>query len=217
MAFDELHTANFTWIGVRKSNVGQLHSFQALAYTKLVLTSVSVINENDTVDPNEQSGGGRDLPVTALEEGQDLGTSTWVQVTQEMINKFGAATLDLDPMHVDPSWARRESPYGDTIAFGFLTMSLLTHLMHTVFQRLSMQTSVRSGYFLNYGFDRVRLITPVKANQRIRGQFRVLKVRRVHEDRPIFTFGCEVEVEGGDRPALVAEWLATWITRNEPT
>jgi acyl dehydratase len=151
--------------------------------------------------------------IQALHAGRDLGPSDWVHVTQDMINLFGAATLDLDPMHVDPLWAREQSPYGDTIAFGFLTMSLLTHLVQSVLQTQSVDTSLRAGYFLNYGFDRVRLVSPVKANQRIRGHFRVLKVRRNDDDRPVLTFGCEVEVEGGSRPALVAEWLAIWIAR----
>jgi acyl dehydratase len=161
--------------------------------------------------------GGEAVVVTALREGQDLGKSLWVQVTQEMIDLFGAATLDLDPMHVDSTWAKRESPYGDTIAFGFLTISLLTHLMHSVLRSQSIQTSAQAGYFLNYGFDRLRLVTPVKVNQKIRAHFRVLKVRQAQGDRPVFTFGCEVEIEGGERLALVAEWLATWISKNEST
>ena len=166
---------------------------------------------------DDQIKGGRDIPVTALKEGQNLGISGWVQLTQDMISQFGTVTLDLDPMHVDPLWAKRESPYGDTIAFGFLTISLLTHLMHSVLRGQSIQTSSLTGHFLNYGFDRLRLLTPVKVNQRVRGHFRVQKIRRATGDRPIFTFACEIEVEGNEKPALVAEWLATWISKNEPT
>ncbi|MFO0511638.1 MAG: MaoC/PaaZ C-terminal domain-containing protein, partial [Gammaproteobacteria bacterium] len=64
-----------------------------------------------------------------FQPGVDLGTSDWIQITQEMVDKFGEATLDDDPMHVDPDWARRHSPFGKTVAFGFLTISLLTHVL----------------------------------------------------------------------------------------
>ena len=164
----------------------------------------------------DTASDGLALPVTSLRQGQDLGPSDWVHVTQDMISLFGAATLDLDPMHVDPEWARNASPYGGTIAFGFLTMSLLTPLIHAVLQSRSIKISTQAGHFLNYGFDRLRLVAPVKANQRIRGHFCVLKADTDGANRLLLTFGCEIEIEGGSRPALVAEWLAIWIPRDVP-
>jgi len=142
--------------------------------------------------------------------GRDLGASDWVTVTQEMINSFGAATLDHDPMHIDSAWAA-QGPFGDTIAFGFLTMSLLTHLLHQAMGTDSSRYDPSMGYYLNYGFDRLRLIAPVPVNSRVRGTFRVLDVRPDAGSRTIVKFIAEVEVEGQGRPAMAAEWLTVWV------
>jgi acyl dehydratase len=148
------------------------------------------------------------VPRTAqqFEPGRDLGASQWVPVTQAMISGFGDVTLDLDPMHINPAWAAA-GPFGTTIAFGFLTLSLLTHLLHDAMGTDSSHYDPAQGYFLNYGFNRVRLITPVKVGARIRGVFTVLDVRDDASARRITTFGATIEIEGGTRPALVAEWL----------
>lgn len=145
-----------------------------------------------------------------LQVGQDLGVSAWVPVDQQMIDRFGAATLDPDPMHVDPLWARQQGPFGHTIAFGFLTMSLLTHLLHSALNTDSARDPSNEGYYLNYGFDRLRLIATVPVGSRIRGRFKVLDVRD-SDGRIIVKFGVEVEIEGGNQPALVGEWLGIWI------
>jgi acyl dehydratase len=154
-------------------------------------------------------------PVTSrtfhsFEPGQELGTSEWLTVTQEMISKFGDATIDQDPMHVDPAWAAK-GPFGHTIAFGFLTMSLLTHLMHRVQGTDSSRYDPAQGYYLNYGFDRVRLVAPVPVDSRIRATFKVNEIRPDAQGRSIVKFGVEVHVEGGERVALVAEWLTCWV------
>jgi acyl dehydratase len=132
-----------------------------------------------------------------------------------MIGAFGDATRDHDPMHVDPAWASR-GPFNGTIAFGFLTMSLLTHFMHSAMGTDPKRHDPSLGYYLNYGFDRMRLISPVPVGSRIRGHFRVLEVRPDAKNRSILKFGATVEIEGGERPALSAEWLSVWVPPERP-
>lgn len=143
--------------------------------------------------------------------GTVVGSSRWVTVDQPMIDAFGAATLDPDPMHVDPEWAATQGPFGGTIAFGFLTISLLTHLLHDALGSEPGRDAYDRGYYLNYGFDRLRLVSPVRAGKRIRGVFR-LAAREVDErQRFVSTFDCTVEIEGEPRPALIATWLTVWV------
>ncbi|PCI54276.1 MAG: Nodulation protein N [Alphaproteobacteria bacterium] len=143
--------------------------------------------------------------------GRNLGNSPWVTVDQEMISKFGEATLDLDPMHVDPSWSKENSPYGETIAFGFLTSSLLTHMLHGVLGTSTAGDATDEGYFMNYGMDYLRFISPVPVNCRIRGYFKILDNRIDDRGRNIIKYDCEIKIEGVDKPALVAQWLAILI------
>ncbi len=151
------------------------------------------------------------LLFTILKAGQYLGHSQWITVTQNMIDQFGAVTLDPDPMHVDPVWARTHGPFEHTIAFGFLTVSLLTHLIHSTLHTRSGRGPSSEGYYMNYGFDRLRLVAPVPVESRVRGQFKVLEVRQDASERVIVKFGCEIEIEGNSQPALVADWLTIWI------
>ncbi|MFN3592074.1 MAG: MaoC/PaaZ C-terminal domain-containing protein [Thermaurantiacus sp.] len=139
--------------------------------------------------------------------GDAIGPSPWVAVTQAMIDQFGAATLDPDPMHIEPEWARRHSPFGGTVAYGFLTMSLLTHLLRAA----TGDVDRPEGAFINYGFDRLRLIAPVPADAHVRGTFTMREIRRTADDRELACFACEVAIAGSDRPALVGDWLALWI------
>lgn len=142
--------------------------------------------------------------------GQDIGVSAWVLIDQAMISAFGAATLDPDPMHIDAGWAAANSPFGTTLAFGFQTMSLLTHLLHDAAGTAPTSDPAGQGHYLNYGFDRLRLVAPVLCGARVRGKFHTLE-RRIDEDgRHIFKIAAEVEIEGQDRPALVGEWLTLW-------
>lgn len=140
----------------------------------------------------------------------DLGASAWLTVTQSMIDGFGAVTMDQDPMHVNPAWAAT-GPFGSTIAFGFLTISLLTHLMHNVMGTDAAGYDASDGYYLNYGFDRLRLVSPVPVGSRIRGHFRVLDVRPDPKGHSVVKTAVSVEIEGQERPALVAEWLSAWV------
>jgi acyl dehydratase len=143
--------------------------------------------------------------------GEALGTSKWITVDQPMIDAFGAATLDPDPMHVDPAWAREQGPFGGTIAFGFLTMSLLTHLMHDALGTVPGRDVLTNGYYLNYGFDRLRLVSPIRVGKRVRGVFGLAQRAVDERGRTVATFDCRIEIEGEDRPALVAQWLTVWV------
>lgn len=137
--------------------------------------------------------------------------SDWLTVTQDMISVFGENTLDPDPMHIDPDWAARNGPFGGAIAFGFLTVSLLTKLFYSAQGRLHEQDPAKDGLVLNYGFDRLRLVSPVRAGARIRGSFTLKSRKRDEKARIVSTIGCIVEIEGADRPALVADWLSIWV------
>ncbi len=132
--------------------------------------------------------------------GQRVGESAWRTVTQELVNDFAEVIDDHQWIHVDPERARRESPLGTTIAHGFLTLSLLSSLIAEV---VSMQNA-RFG--LNYGFERVRFVSPVPVGSEIRGTFAIEDVRRVDNGAQI-TWRAEVEVRGAHKPALAALWL----------
>ena len=142
--------------------------------------------------------------------GQGVLLSGWVTVTQQMIDEFAHCTLDPDPMHVDPKWAAA-GPFGTTISFGFLTIALLSKLLHDALDIPHARDLSASGYYLNYGFERLRLIAPVKVGSRIRGQFRVIECKEDGKQRMLSTFHCVVEIEGVEKPALVADWLSLWI------
>ena len=149
-------------------------------------------------------------PITPASEAPLL--SGWIEISQHMIEQFGAATLDPDPMHVDPPWARRHSPFGQPIAFGFLTMSLLTRLLHDATQTVPVTDPQVGGVYLNYGFDRLRLLTPVPSGCRVRGRFSPAPHRRNEQGHMITAYDCEIEIEGQAKPALSARWLFMWIS-----
>jgi acyl dehydratase len=134
------------------------------------------------------------------------GVSGWVTITQAMIDQFGALTLDPDPLHIDPVWARQHSPFGGTIAFGFLTISLLTHLVHSALGSSSQRRGA-DWVYVNYGFDRLRLVAPVPSESRVRGHFAELTRQQDEKGRWRVTFDCRVEIEGRERPALAGQWV----------
>ena len=137
--------------------------------------------------------------------------SDWLVVTQEMIDVFGGCTLDTDPFHNDPAWAAANSPYGGTIAFGFLTMGLLTHLINDAYVKAGEPSKPDGGYYLNYGFDRLRLVEPVLADARIRGRFGPTTAWEDQAGRTRRAIDVVVDIEGVERPALVARWLSVWV------
>jgi len=142
--------------------------------------------------------------------GEEIGVSDWLQITQAMIDAFGRVTQDPDPIHMDPDVAAA-GPFGQTTAFGFLTISLLTALLRSAQGEAPGRADAPGGHGLNYGFDRVRLVSPVPCGARIRGRFKALRRREDDKGRLIGTYECVVEIEGAPRPALVAEWVTIWI------
>ena len=141
--------------------------------------------------------------------GEELGVSAWTTINQSQINKFGDATNDPDPMHIDPTWSRQNSPFNTTISFGFLTMSLLTSLYHEVmsYDRFGGD----GGHGLNYGFDRLRLISPVPVDSRVRGRFILNGIEPRGNDQSLLRIGSTIEIEGQEKPALVGDWLVMWV------
>jgi acyl dehydratase len=151
------------------------------------------------------------MPVTEFESvaklagrvGQEVATSDWFEVTQERIDQFAEATEDRQWIHVDPERAARESPFKQTIAHGFLTLSLLSELM-----KLAVSVrGLRMG--LNYGLNRVRFVAPVAAGSRIRGRFTLAEMEEIKGGVQA-TWNVTVEREGGDKPCCVAEWLVRY-------
>ncbi len=129
--------------------------------------------------------------------GQEVGVSDWLAVTQEMIDRFADVTGDHQWIHVDRERAKRETPFGSTIAHGFLTVSLLPQLSQ---QAVSIQGDFKMR--INYGFNRLRFVSPVRAGSNIRARFTAQEVT----DNQV-TWLVTVDVEGQERPAVVAEWL----------
>jgi len=136
--------------------------------------------------------------------GQEIAVTSWFNVTQERIQQFADATLDHQWIHVDVDRARRESPFKAPIAHGFLTLSLLPHFMH---EALQIRQGVRLG--VNYGLNRVRFVSPVPAGSNIRARI-VLQSLKDVQDGMEAVFNATVELEGGAKPACVAEWVARY-------
>ncbi len=130
--------------------------------------------------------------------------SDWLEVTQEMTNQFAEATLDPDWMHIDPERARREGPLDGTIAFGFWTVSMLSYFMRQSSGR-HYPPGVTHGF--NYGMDKLRLLSPVAVGSRVRNHCEIAEVRDKGKGRFVIKTKNRVEIEGEDRPAMVAEWL----------
>jgi acyl dehydratase len=135
--------------------------------------------------------------------GQEVAVSDWFEVTQERINLFAEATEDRQWIHTEPERAARESPFKRTIAHGFLTLSLLSELM----KRAVSVGRVRMG--INYGLNRVRFVSPVPAGSSIRGRFTLAEVEDIRGGIQA-TWNVSVELEGGGKPACVAEWLVRY-------
>lgn len=143
--------------------------------------------------------------IQSLEElknlvGQEVAVSDWLAVPQERINLFAEATEDHQWIHLDVERAQRESPFRNTIAHGFLTLSLLTAVM---------QKAVRLSYVkmaLNYGLNKVRFPAPVPANSKIRGRVHLLQLEDIKDGAQI-TWEVQIEREGHHKPVCIAEWV----------
>jgi acyl dehydratase len=136
--------------------------------------------------------------------GREIAVSDWLQVTQDRIRQFAEVTEDRQWIHLDPDRAQKESPYATTIAHGFLTLSLLSHLMH---QALQIQGGVRMA--VNYGFNRVRFPSPVRAGSKIRGRFTLQSLTEVGKAREA-VFSVVVEDQDQGKPCCVAEWVVRY-------
>ena len=132
--------------------------------------------------------------------GEEVGVSPWVEVTQERIDTFAKAIDDFQWIHVDRERAKN-SPFGGTIAHGFLTLSLLSHLAERTFTFSDRKVGI------NYGLNRVRFTAPLPAGSKVRARFTLQKYEKIEGSGVQVTWNTVVEREGGDKPVLVAEWI----------
>jgi acyl dehydratase len=143
----------------------------------------------------------------ALKElaGQEVAVTDWFTMTQDRVQQFADATLDHQWIHVDVERAKRESPFKTPIAHGFLTLSLLAHFMEeavTIQQKFSLA--------VNYGMNKVRFVSPVKVGSRIRARFVLAAAKDVEPNGLEAQYNATIEMEGGAKPACVAEWLVRY-------
>jgi acyl dehydratase len=138
--------------------------------------------------------------------GQNTGTSDWVLVDQEMINKFADATGDHQFIHVDVEKAKA-TPFGQTIAHGFLTLSLMPILAAKA--DLPRLDNVKMG--VNYGSDKLRFLAPVKSGKRVRAHFKLLGLEEKRPGQWQSIQEVSVEIEGEDKPALICEWITQFF------
>ena len=146
------------------------------------------------------------MPIASIEEialrvGQEVGVSHWITIDQARIDAFAAVTEDRQFIHVDPEAATR-TPFGGTVAHGFLTLSLLSRMAADA---MLIPEGVRMG--VNYGFEKVRFLAPVRSGKRVRGRFRLERLDEKRSGQWQFTHQVTVEIEGEDKPALIADWI----------
>jgi acyl dehydratase len=146
------------------------------------------------------------MPLATLDEiqsrvGTEVGTSGWLTVDQPRIDVFADATEDRQFIHVDPA-AAAQTPFGGTVAHGFLSLSLLSRMAA---EAMLLPEGMKMA--VNYGFDRVRFLAPVRAGKRVRGRFVLDSVTKKGPGQILMRHTVTVEIEGEDKPALTAEWL----------
>ena len=151
------------------------------------------------------------MPVATLNAiralvGQEIGISSWLSVDQGRIDAFADATEDRQFIHVDPDAAAR-TPFGGTIAHGFLTLSLLPRMAADA---MLIPEGVRMG--VNYGLDRVRFLSPVRSGSQVRGRFTLDSVDEKAPGQLLMRHTVTVEIEGEEKPALTAAWLGLIFT-----
>jgi len=146
------------------------------------------------------------MPVVSLDElqgrvGTEVGVSGWLTIDQARINAFADTTEDRQFIHVDPE-AAAQTPFGGTVAHGFLSLSMLSRMAA---EAMLIPDSVTMA--VNYGLDRVRFIAPVKSGQRIRGRFVLDSIEEKAPGQLLLRHSVTVEIEGVEKPALTAQWL----------
>ena len=138
--------------------------------------------------------------------GQNIGISDWFEVSQERINKFAEATGDFQFIHIDEEKAKL-TPFGGTIAHGFLTLSLIPVL--SAMTEGARVSNVKMG--VNYGGNKVRFLAPVRSGKRVRGHFKLLELDEKRPGQWQQTIELSVEIEGEEKPALLAEWITQFF------
>lgn len=146
------------------------------------------------------------MPIASIEEirskvGSEIGVSGWIAVDQEAIDAFADVTGDHQFIHVDPE-AARQTPFGGTVAHGFLTLSLLSQMAAGV---MMVPPTLRMA--VNYGFEKVRFIAPVRSGKRVRGRFVLVSIEEKRPGQYQFLHNVTVEIEGEEKPALTADWI----------
>lgn len=139
--------------------------------------------------------------------GKDLGSSEWFQIDQKRINAFADATLDHQFIHVNPEMAKA-TPFGTTIAHGYLTVSLLPYLQANMPEMILPQ-GLKMG--MNYGFDKLRFMAPVKVDKRVRSRAKLLSADEKKPGQWLLKFEYTIDIEGEEKPALVAGWLLMYF------
>lgn len=133
--------------------------------------------------------------------GTELGVSDWLEVSQDRISTFADVTEDHQFIHIDEEKTKALTPFGGTIAHGFLSLSLLSKFGEV----LPVVPGTKMG--MNYGFDKVRFLSPVPRGSNVRGHFTLAAVVEKNPGQILLTYAVTVEIEGGAKPALIAEWL----------
>jgi len=150
------------------------------------------------------------MPTASIDEirarvGSETGVSDWIEIGQSRIEAFADVTEDWQFIHVDPQ-AAAATPFGGTVAHGFLTLSLLSRMAADAMLR---PDDVKMG--VNYGFEKVRFLAPVRSGRRIRGRFRLDRFEEKGPGRYQFVHAVTVEIEDEDKPALIAEWIGMFF------
>ena len=151
------------------------------------------------------------MPLASLDDlrarvGEEVGVSSWLKVDQAQIDAFAEATEDRQFIHTDPT-AAAQTPFGGTIAHGFLTLSLLSRMAA---EAMLIPDGVKMA--VNYGFDRVRFLAPVRSGKRVRGRFTLDSLEEKAPGQVLMRHKVTVEIEGEDKPALTAQWLGLIFT-----
>jgi len=142
--------------------------------------------------------------------GQEVGVSPWREVTQDMIDKFADATDDHQFIHTDPVRAAAETPFGGTIAHGFLSLSLLSAMAYETVPPLE---GAEMG--INYGFDRLRFVSPVRCGARVRARFKLVSANVRPSGWIQIQHDVTIEIEGEKKPAITAQWLTLAVLKRD--
>jgi acyl dehydratase len=151
------------------------------------------------------------MPIASLDQiharvGSEVGVSSWLTISQERIDAFADAAEDHQFIHVDPE-AAAKGPFGATIAHGFLTLSLLSRMAA---EGMLVPEGVKMA--VNYGFDRIRFLAPVRSGKRVRGRFTLDSIDEKAPGQWLLRHSVTVEIEGEEKPALTAQWLGLMFT-----